>query len=875
MNPPRTSRFPFFALLVVALAFFLAGAPVSARLRARAEAGLGNSYRPGGWTPVRLLLENPPDPDGRPRDFEGSADLVVADAEGRPLRFSQRLDLPVGARKLVEIPVLLPGMLSAVTVELNDDRQGPVLRQVLQPGDFQLNLDNQRRGPIVRPTVVLVAGPSEQAAFITAAPEAANQRQLSPAALPRDYKGYDGIALVVFHDAPADLLDSSQLEALRLHIALGGRLLVIGGRTAAALRVDPFLAPLLPAPIVGMRELPLREIDPAAGTATCLAAEFGEPTSTTRVLWASPAGPIALERPYGMGTVSLVAFEAAGLGGPQGSPALLARLRAFNESLVLGPTREDLRARHTWATSNVVPFSGGITLPSRLIVLLIILTFALVVGPVNFSILRRRRRLELAWLTIPALSIVFFVAIYGYGAASKGGDQRFATIEMLHLADGATDGLLLWQGIQFSPDRRIYSVDPGVGGAVVPLLRWYRNPAEEMALRLGAQPGLSPLQPTTGLARPATALIDTDGAWRLLQPVAQWQVQYYQGERPVTLPGSLDLQASLRADGRVRLAGRNDTGAPLENAVLHLGAVRFPVGLIPAGEAIDRVLSESGSPVAPVPEPVVDEMGMIVNPATEQSADATLGEWEEDLFGGHSGAYPNLNLIHPLRRCRLVARQGALSGNFQIVPAPTQSESTTLLEADLPLAIEGTVNLTTTRELRREIYDYNGAETSGGRVEFGESGSIARLVGAWIDVVIGPPRLAGSPRVLGGTLSLTFTSESQLFKVEAFDYTRGGWTQVFVTGERLTGSERSLDLPIRSEWINPFGGHCRLRLQALEPPEELRPVGLGFSGSGVLLQSLEASMQIAPAAPEAAIAAATTPGPGNAVPAPLPGRNQP
>jgi hypothetical protein len=144
---------------------------------------------------------------------------------------------------------------------------------------------------------------------------------------------------------------------------------------------------------------------------------------------------------------------------PRLRPAELAtpagrRLTALIEALVLAPGREDVRARHLWSTADIDPdFQNVMLLPNLWIVTLLIIAFVLIVGPLNFMILRQRRRLELAWATIPGLSILFFFAVYAYGAVAKGGDQHFASSDILHLAPDSPTAFLLSSQIQFSPRK--------------------------------------------------------------------------------------------------------------------------------------------------------------------------------------------------------------------------------------------------------------------------------------------------------------------------------------------------------------------------------------------------------------------------------------
>lgn len=65
----------------------------------------------------------------------------------------------------------------------------------------------------------------------------------------------------------------------------------------------------------------------------------------------------------------------------------------------------------------------GVEVPFRSLTLILVL-FAILVGPVNLIFVRRTKRPALLLLTIPAISIVFSVGLVVYGAAAQGLDVR-------------------------------------------------------------------------------------------------------------------------------------------------------------------------------------------------------------------------------------------------------------------------------------------------------------------------------------------------------------------------------------------------------------------------------------------------------------------
>ena len=89
----------------------------------------------------------------------------------------------------------------------------------------------------------------------------------------------------------------------------------------------------------------------------------------------------------------------------------------------------------------------------------IIGAYILIIGPINYLILKRLDRRELAWVTMPVLVLAFAGAAFGYGALLKGTDVVINEVAIVHGAPDATEATAqVYFGI-FSPNRATYRVD--------------------------------------------------------------------------------------------------------------------------------------------------------------------------------------------------------------------------------------------------------------------------------------------------------------------------------------------------------------------------------------------------------------------------------
>ena len=92
--------------------------------------------------------------------------------------------------------------------------------------------------------------------------------------------------------------------------------------------------------------------------------------------------------------------------------------------------------------------------------------YILLVGPINYFVLRRLDRRDWAWITMPALIGVFAVGAYGYGALLRGSEVLINEVALVRGSPGATDGTAqVYIGV-FSPSRGTYQLNVP-GGALL------------------------------------------------------------------------------------------------------------------------------------------------------------------------------------------------------------------------------------------------------------------------------------------------------------------------------------------------------------------------------------------------------------------------
>lgn len=562
-----TFRRALLWLLLISL--FVAGTPAQAQvppsvtLEARAGYDGAGTYRAHFWHPVAITVAN------TGGDSVGVLTWTMpGDGAGT---FEYVLDLPRGARKRVMLPVVNTSFNNRARLTLHIDG-----RQVAQE-TIPLN-----RIGLEQPTVAVISSDPTVLASLQAArfvPDANTALvRLDPDMLPDDAALLAGLDAIFIHDLATDGLSVARREALLLWTRLGGQLVIGGG-----LHAERTLAGLAEASPVEAG--PLRANVPADALATfARRPELAANAPSLTVNEARPReGASALDgaglltaRPEGAGQVIFAAFDLAALRVWPGEAALWERALRIEPRAHIGPS-------FRWRGDNLLRDAlqrGLVWLPSPWAVLALMAAYIAVIGPLNFLLLRRLRRIELAWITTPLIAIAALGLTYGGSLALRGPEARVVQVAIVQGFEGVSTGqATAFFGI-FSPGRRSYRLDFAPEGLITPSSLGSFE-ADPLTVRSDATSNSVP-----------ELLIDV-GSFRTVM------VEQTAGDVP-------QVQSELRREGRhlrgqVRLVGG---AGPLRDAQIVSGAASQAIGdLRPGTEAaVDLDLDEDSFPYQPQPD---------------------------------------------------------------------------------------------------------------------------------------------------------------------------------------------------------------------------------------------------------------------------------
>ena len=291
---------------------------------------------------------------------------------------------------------------------------------------------------------------------------------LTVADLPGRVEAWDPIDRLVWQDTDASTLRPEQLAALRGWLAGGGRLTIVGGTNGPASLAG------LPDDLLPYRPRATSDVSPAAlldlvgpltTTVQTIPAMTGDRTTVHgRVLAATGDLVIAAESSFGSGGVTLVGVDPTGdwLARTPASDAVWNRIvppRSLSGQIVVGDDSQLLSALNTLPSLALPPIGG---------LLILLAGYILLVGPLNYLLLRRLDRREWAWLTMPLLVVGFAAAAYVYGNTLRGGQIIINEIAIVRGAPDTTVATATAYVGVFSPSRETYQLEVPGGALLSP-----------------------------------------------------------------------------------------------------------------------------------------------------------------------------------------------------------------------------------------------------------------------------------------------------------------------------------------------------------------------------------------------------------------------
>jgi hypothetical protein len=546
------------------------------------ELPLGGYYRAGSWVPINCALTN----QGTAADVAINAQVHEYGPNPVVHPYELSVSLPSPAYRRYFLYLMPPGFMGTrpIEVQLLQDRRVLARQELslnaLNEGDLLVAVVTPQEGgfgglaglkvpPGTRPNVGYAGSgygsgnrPQGQVQLAYVKPELAPDRAI----------GYQVADMVVVNSLPSAALSPAQEQALTRWVQAGGTLVVTGGADAAALQT-PAMRALLPAEVTGTVPLDSasalralagsQAVTPPPSPQSQLVVTACRPKAGATVVEVRPGVPILCSWFVGAGKVVFLTADPTRppLRGWDGITELL------RQQLFHPPQATPYLTAIDWGMSGPPAAYGGYNqygrqpallsnaclqvsqmgVPGVTFVGLFLVAYIVALVPVNYYLLKRRDRRELAWVTTPLIILAFSGLAYAVGYGTKGGQVVLAQAGVVEASAGQTAAPSLTYLGLFSPGKTRYDLSTEDG--TVPLML---AESGDQASHRGAR------------------VIEGDAFGLKDVPIDMWDMALFRADNVVELGEG--FQSTLH-ESSGELTGRvtNRTPFDLEDAVLLTG----------------------------------------------------------------------------------------------------------------------------------------------------------------------------------------------------------------------------------------------------------------------------------------------------------------
>ncbi len=533
------------AVLALVAAALWAPAPAAAQnqppITINVQVGYDGVYRFAEWFPVVVNIANDgPDVRGVLEwSFPGQHDEST---------FHRAIDLPRGSRKRVSMDVFARGFPRNGQVRLLDGNT-PLIGQDVNlesVDDSRFLIGVLSSDPALLNSLEALQMPGLSGAMVL---------HLDADTLPERVVALRGINALFIHDIDSSTLTAAQRDTLVQWVTLGGQLVFSGGLGAE--KAAAGLENLLPVEISGeVAQGDLTALEDFAGAreAPPPAAALSQALPRAEAVAWPPNAPLLFHQQHGTGTVTFSAFDFASLRGWTGEPLLWGQVLAPITTFTPGA---GARLNQVDLIQNVIQLP--LTLPSAGILLCFLIAYILVIGPLNYLLLRRMRRLEWAWMTVPAVVLLFAAGLYLVGFGLRGGRSQLNQAAVVQAVEGEQRGFVTTFIGLFSPRRSSYTLG---------------FPADTL---------VSETRGWNDMAGDSTPVVNSDGGVELPDVLVDvGSVRTFMAEAPIDMPFA--IESNVRQDGNNMLVDIRNVGqSALEDALIVRGDMFEALGTIAPG----------------------------------------------------------------------------------------------------------------------------------------------------------------------------------------------------------------------------------------------------------------------------------------------------
>lgn len=558
-------RFLVWAVLLAIMISLILPSAVGAEpspVTMKITAGFDGRGKVGAWIPVRVDVTNQgPEIQGEVRvmfkgdgQFASSYAVPAVLAQGAKKQITVHVPLDMGFRRFDVTLVSAGKVVAKETATVNTGSPEDLLAGTISDDSTGLDYLGGVRMP--NPNSDLRVAHLDQDTF--------------PATL-ASMKNFD---LLVLNNFDTSRLNEKQTKVLQAWIEDGGFLVLGGGpnwrKTLTALPEG--LKPVEGAGTRNVTDLP--DLAKFAGKTLPSGSTFAVTTGQLkfgRVLARDGSDPVVVLARKGEGSILYVAIDLAlePMTSWTGTMAFWQKLltQAPSNATVGIQGRPTPMTKGGWAMMNALQNIPAMDLPSARLMGGLLLGYILLIGPINYLILKRFDRRDWAWVTIPVVAILFVGSVYTVGFIGKGRDVLTHTISIMELAPGSdTAKTTTYVGV-FAPSKNTYRVDlePGL---MVRSMPFFDGPPPPQ----GASPEI--VRVTQG-EKTSVDFLD----------MSMWSMRGFIAEKETPAPGQIEADLTIE-NSRVVGTVTNKTSVTIEDAGVITGSNFQKLGNIAPGATV-------------------------------------------------------------------------------------------------------------------------------------------------------------------------------------------------------------------------------------------------------------------------------------------------
>ena len=398
--------------------------------------GYHDTVKLGEWMPVAIDVTN------HGSDVDGTLEIQASNSFGGK-------GGPPGGSAVYQIPLsLASGATKHLRTFVSEDYPGTVDARIVASGRVlasqQTSITNTVSGLLIG---VVSDQPSALDTVATVHPGgvAPSVIHLAAADLPDSGLVLRAFDVLAIDDFSTDTLTDGQRNALVDYVMQGGSLLLgTGGSWRKTLAG-------LPNAIVPMQATGSVVLGNAAVLGNVTGVEIATGTVSPRAtVWVTEGGrPLLIEQPTGAGLIAMATFDWA-----QGSVSTSTAAATLLRQVVIrstygntsGSVLNNVSSGKGMPTNSVATRGGSLSqslgnmpaldLPAWWVIGALVLVYVLLVGPVNYFVLRRLKRRALAWVTVPTIALIASGGAYGASLITKGTSVLATEIAIVHVQQG-------------------------------------------------------------------------------------------------------------------------------------------------------------------------------------------------------------------------------------------------------------------------------------------------------------------------------------------------------------------------------------------------------------------------------------------------------